>query len=369
MSDQDDPLLDAITALVPPLLRALDGLEHAGRHLHPPELPQRAAQVDALIAPLAAGLSAFRAPVWPTGLEDFRRQLESSADRALQGLEGFATSTAQVNQTLAAYRALGSLWRALEALYPLASVLPPVSRFFLNEPGRADPALAARLAGAAPDRSDAGVMHADNTTEERGGFSLYLPEYQRADQPMPLVVALHGGSGHGRGFLWSWLKDARSAGCVLIAPTSCGDTWSLADPERDTRNLEAMVAHVCDRWPVDASRVLLTGMSDGATFAWLAGLRAHSPFTHLAPVAGTFHPMLLEGASVERLSGLPVYLVHGALDWMFPVDVARMARDALTAAGAAVVYRELQDLSHTYPGEENARILDWFMPHQRATAA
>ena len=32
---------------------------------------------------------------------------------------------------------------------------------------------------------------------------------------------------------------------------------------------------------------------------------------------------------------------------------------ALTAAGAAVVYRELADLSHTYPGEMNAPILDW----------
>ena len=30
-------------------------------------------------------------------------------------------------------------------------------------------------------------------------------------------------------------------------------------------------------------------------------------------------------------------------------------------AGAAVTYREIEDLSHTYPREENARILDWLM--------
>jgi phospholipase/carboxylesterase len=36
-----------------------------------------------------------------------------------------------------------------------------------------------------------------------------------------------------------------------------------------------------------------------------------------------------------------------------------MSRDVLAAAGARVVYRELDDLSHTYPREENARILDW----------
>ena len=46
---------------------------------------------------------------------------------------------------------------------------------------------------------------------------------------------------------------------------------------------------------------------------------------------------------------------------MFPVDVARTARDALSAGGAKVEYREIEDLSHTYPTEENPRIVDWLM--------
>ena len=71
--------------------------------------------------------------------------------------------------------------------------------------------------------------------------------------------------------------------------------------------------------------------------------------------------MLVQGCSAGRLTGLPVYLVHGALDWMFPVDMARQARDTLVATGADVTYRELADLSHTYPREENQRILDWLL--------
>jgi phospholipase/carboxylesterase len=84
-----------------------------------------------------------------------------------------------------------------------------------------------------------------------------------------------------------------------------------------------------------------------------------SPFTHLAPVAASFHPLLLAMAEPHRVTGLPVYLVHGALDWMFPVSVARTAQRALTAAGAHVVYREIADLAHTYPREEGSAILDW----------
>ena len=54
--------------------------------------------------------------------------------------------------------------------------------------------------------------------------------------------------------------------------------------------------------------------------------------------------------------------MHGALDWMFPVSLARGARDALEQAEADLTYREIADLSHAYPREENARILTWFDP-------
>jgi phospholipase/carboxylesterase len=46
---------------------------------------------------------------------------------------------------------------------------------------------------------------------------------------------------------------------------------------------------------------------------------------------------------------------------MFPPELARNAGRVLAEAGARVVYREIPDLSHTYPRDENAHILDWFL--------
>ncbi len=252
--------------------------------------------------------------------------------------------------------------RASEALYPLATSLPSVSRFFLEPDRRDDQALLDRLsAGAARSDIKVGVLHAGNATDERGGFSVFVPEDYDPARPYPLVMALHGGSGHGRLFLWSWVREARSRGVILIAPTAIGATWSLMEPDLDGAHLERVLAQVAQTWRVDPARVLLTGMSDGGTFTLLHGIDETSPFTHLAPVAASFHPLLLTMAHPQRIRGLPVYLVHGALDWMFPVSVARTAQAALTAAGAHVVYREIADLSHTYPREENARMLDWFL--------
>ena len=55
-----------------------------------------------------------------------------------------------------------------------------------------------------------------------------MPEYYTPDRAWPLVMALHGGSGNGRGFLWSWLRDARSRGAILVAPTATGNTSARA---------------------------------------------------------------------------------------------------------------------------------------------
>jgi len=129
--------------------------------------------------------------------------------------------------------------------------------------------------------------------------------------------------------------------------------------DEDADRLREMVESVARRYPVDRERVLLTGMSDGATYALLCGLREGMPFTHLAPVSGVLHPFLFTDGGLERARGRPIYLVHGALDWMFPVQTAHVTRETLAHAGARLVYREIEDLSHTYPRDENPRILDW----------
>jgi phospholipase/carboxylesterase len=188
-----------------------------------------------------------------------------------------------------------------------------------------------------------------------------VPEYYDAGNAYPLVVAMHGGSGNGGAFLWSWVREARTRGFIVIAPTAIGSTWSLMEPDVDRPSIDHMVEHVAAQWNIDATRKLMSGMSDGGTFTYVLGLRGDCRFTHLAPIAAAFHPMLMSFADADRVRGLPIHIVHGAQDWMFPPELARSAERTLAEAGANVVYREIADLSHTYPRDENAHILDWFL--------
>jgi phospholipase/carboxylesterase len=360
-----EAVVDDIVAVLPPLLQSLEALGFIARHLNPPDFGRvmaAAGEPDQALLMVRPRLAE-----WPEQFSEVRACLETASDAALAAFDGLRAVERGDGDLIAVFRALRHAPRAQEALYPLAAKFPPVSSFFVDPALREDADLAARLA--TPAQPDTGIMHDHNEPGSRGGFSLYVPEYYTPDRAWPLVMALHGGSGNDRGFLWSWLRDARSFGAVLVAPTATGSasggkttpksTWALMGEDTDTPNLLRILDLVRARRNIDPKRLLLTGMSDGGTFCYVTGLDSASPFTHLAPIAATFHPLMAEMADAERLQGLPIHLVHGGLDWMFPVQVARQTRELLSAAGADVTYRELDDLSHCYPREMNAAILNW----------
>jgi phospholipase/carboxylesterase len=320
------------------LLATLDTLSHIARMMHPARLTDLVSELPDAPAQSAAS-----------------EQIRFAATYASQACAGLHAAPGAENPMLEAYRAMRQYSRALEALIPLAETEPLVNRYFLEPRYRDDPGLRLK-----PPHPDSGLYHSDNQTTERGGFSVYVPpRYDPAD-PTPIIFALHGGSGHGRLFLTNWIAESRSRSMIVVAPTAIGSTWSLMDPEIDAENLNSVLVRVKDRWNVDPNHMLLSGMSDGGTFTLLSGLAESAPFTHLAPVAASFHPMLLAMAEPQRLTGLPIHLTHGAQDWMFPVSMARTAHRMLAAAGAAITYREIADLSHAYPRDGQGEVLDWF---------
>jgi phospholipase/carboxylesterase len=355
-----EAVVDDIVAVLPPLLQSLEALGFVARYLNPPDfgrVMEEAGEPDEALRAARRRLAG-----WPAEFSEIKNALEAASDAALAAFDGLRAVQNGNGDLVSVFKALRYAPRAQEALYALVAKLPPVSQFFVEPSLREDAALLARLAE--PANENTGIFHDHNEPGSRGGFSLYVPEYYTRDRAWPLVMALHGGSGNGRGFLWSWLRDARSHGAILVAPTAVGNTWALLGDDIDTPNLFRILDSVRSRWNVDGQKMLLTGMSDGGTFCYVSGLESASPFTHLAPVSATFHPLMAEMADADRLRGLPIHLVHGRLDWMFPVQVARQTHRLLSAAGADVTYREIDDLSHTYPREMNAPILAWLRGHK-----
>ena len=358
MTSGDEELMRGMTELTPKLLTAMEAFEQVQRNMHPARLGQLADFLRPFDEALRAAFKPFEALNFPEHIEKFGERIKGAATYSLRASDGILNAS---GDTLSAMKAMRAQCRAQEMLYPVASVLTPVSQYFLELPKREDRSLIEQLA---QDRSgeQVGILNIANDRETRGGFSLYVPEYLDTHKPASLVIALHGGSGHGCDFLWAWLREARSRGFLLLAPTSQNDTWSLMDEDKDLPELLHTIEFIAENFAIDRDHILLTGMSDGATYTLLAGLRKHSPFTHLAPFSGVLHPEISMNGNIRFAKGRNIYLVHGTHDWMFPMETARMAQAELEIADANMTFRLIEGLSHTYARTENDAVLKWFNP-------
>ena len=356
---QEKPFEDVLLDVIEPLLEGLRVFERSSRYIGPNTLESI---LNALLATrhnLRRASEGLREANWPPETAQLRDLVSEAYRVSLRSLEALEDVGNSANDLMPIYRALGGRARVCEALYPLASHFSLIHRFFLDARDQDKPRI--QVGDDQNNVGIRGVHHVENDRKQRGGFSLYVPESYCSDRTYPVVFALHGGSGHGSSYIWSWLRTARTEELVLISPTSVGGTWAIMGPDQDSPNLHRILESIRDRVNIDESRLLLTGMSDGGTFTYVSGCTDDSPFTHLAPCSASFHPMLVEMMSKERLRDLPICITHGALDWMFTVDIAQTAEYAFSAAGADVFYREIADLAHTYPEDLNPELVDWFL--------
>jgi phospholipase/carboxylesterase len=283
--------------------------------------------------------------------EHTRQVFTHACTLILESIRIFGMGNDATQSFMSVLRAMRKHCQAQEALFDLCDGFPQINRYFLE--GESVPAAVPHQ----PGKTQLFHSSQDQTPYARGGYSLFVPEHYKANHAWPLVIALHGGYGHGRDFLWTWLREARSRGFILMAPSSIGRTWSIADIPMDAQQLNRHVEEVCSRFTIEATRILMTGMSDGGTFALGFGLQKDCPAKAISPVSCVLPPVSLELAKDRR-----VYWVHGAQDWMFPVSRAVKACKDISSAGADVRLKIVQDLSHAYPREENDAILRWFDP-------
>ncbi len=337
------------------LIESLETFESAQRNYFPGVI----SQLRELFAPLVDPLSKAR-----TELEADPLSIRTEAAKILLEASTFclyalamATEAEALESSLVNFRkAVRRINRILEMLLPLCFVLPSVNRYFLEPDARGRDS--GFLSGAVPDPTTGlfhGGLHEDPYA--RGSVSFYIPETRNRVEPLPLVVALHGGFGHGRDFIWMWLREARSRGFALACPSSRNITWTITGPDADASLLHQVLSYADGKWNLDHSRILLTGLSDGATYVLKRALDAQTPFTHFAVVSGILAPFELTYAKGRR-----IFWVHGAKDWMFPAWRAKAGVKELAAAGADVTLEIVPDLYHAYPREKNARILSWFDP-------
>ena len=231
------------------------------------------------------------------------------------------------------------------------------------------------------------------TPDRAGGFVaretaghkhfVYLPADWSADKTWPVIVYLHGGGERGSDGVKPtqvglgpvvWKQKGQFPFIVVFPQCNWGTYWPEAKMRQ--RVLDSLADAIAE-FHGDPARVYLTGNSMGGFGTWT--IAAHNPgrFAALAPIAGGVIPpfggkippdaLFKKGedpeAAVARAVGkTPIWIFHGAKDWLVSPANGRRMRDKVQAAGGDVRFTEFAGVGHN--SEDSAYVMpalfDWF---------
>ena len=200
-------------------------------------------------------------------------------------------------------------------------------------------------------------LHSLNVRPRRDSL-LYVPKIARLEQPAPLLVFLHGAGGPAQQGIRRLSSFADEFGFLLLAPASQGDTWDAVEKGYgpDVRVIDEALARTFGSCRVEASRIGLSGFSDGASYALGLGLANGDLFRQVLAFSPGFIP---PGA---KPSGKPrIFLSHGTNDEILPIaNCSRRLAPELRRTGYQVTYREFEG-PHTIPREITVEAIRWFL--------
>lgn len=206
-------------------------------------------------------------------------------------------------------------------------------------------------------------------------YRLLVPATQDEGQSYPLVLFLHGAGErgddntvqlvHGMADLCSDEMMARHPAFVMAPQCPTERRWSEVDWSAPSSTLpdepsDAMAATIealdalCDEFPIDQSRIYITGLSMGGYGTWDALARYPGKFAAAIPICGGGDP-----AQAEHMLDTPIWVFHGDEDTAVPVGRSREMVEALIELGASPIYTEYEGVGHNSWTETYANRVVW----------
>ena len=197
-----------------------------------------------------------------------------------------------------------------------------------------------------------------------GQYLVYLPAGfdAHAHKLYPLLIFLHGSGESGSDITRvkahgppEFLDSRADFPFIVVSPQAPDEVRGF-----ELQTLDALLARILARLPVDRQRIYLTGLSMGGitTYEWAAA--RPGVFAAIAPVSGVW--LTVDGCA---LKDTPIWAFHGAKD-----DVVREAEDAAMVAaikvcGGDVRYTVYPELGHSAwdPAYADPALYQWLLGH------
>ncbi|MBI4732360.1 MAG: hypothetical protein HY781_09625 [Chloroflexi bacterium] len=208
--------------------------------------------------------------------------------------------------------------------------------------------------------------HAAAQTESKP--ILIVREPAKAAKPYPVLIALHAMSSTAEAELPYW-EAACTKGWLVAAIQSSQLAWPGAyawnDRDKGQEEVVGQFASLCERYPVDQSRVVVGGMSQGGALAIRLTLNGSLPARgFLSVVPGVIDQNLLEAwAETARVHPLRGYVVAGGKDPRH--DFFHQVCETLLQYGIPCRMEEHPEMGHEFPPDFKkslAKALNFLLP-------
>jgi predicted peptidase len=181
-------------------------------------------------------------------------------------------------------------------------------------------------------------------------YRVIMPDVDFTNNNRPLIITLHGFSGgdanaHKNTACYAEPGFA-ALDAIIISPNNRGLQWF------DTYNqaqVNALVELASEYLPVDTSKIVVNGYSDGGNGAWWYSETQPNVFAAGIPMASAYGSYNPDGSA--RVIQTPTYVIHGENDELFPLQNTIDWVDATTLAGSNSTLVVAAGLTHIEPCE------------------
>jgi len=204
-------------------------------------------------------------------------------------------------------------------------------------------------------------------------YFLLGPENAQQGARYPLIVVLHGRSGHAYGG-WVLAQKVLKEGlpAFVMVPMMedhvtdwMGNFFRKQDKEypRPIDHVALLTKKLVRELPIDADRLYITGYSMGGvgTFGMLA---AHPDlFAAAIPICGAWYP-----EQAAKFVNFPLWAFHGTADRFVPVRETRAIIAAIKKAGGHPRYTEYPKVDHNswIPAYNEPEIWTWLLSQKKS---
>ena len=179
-------------------------------------------------------------------------------------------------------------------------------------------------------------------------FRVLGPSNASENNKRPLVIDLHGASGgsstaHQHSDCYA--EDGLMAlNAYVISPNAGTAEWY---DQTNQQQILALLDLAKTNWHVDTNKVLVTGYSNGGNASWFYADFYPDKFTAAIAMASSYNPARSNG-SISKID-IPLYVIHGSADELFPVAKTEEFVNASKTAGSTIEFVIADGLSHNKP--------------------